>query len=585
VPAEVRRALEPGSEFFEVIVVSQAKGSSMKSANSLRWRGIGIALSAAIILTACGGGGDGGAPVPPPIGGGTPTPTPSPTPEPTPTPTASPAPTPTPTPTASPVPTPTPAAFDPAAAAALDAAIPGVTPNADEPTIAMDAQGNATVVWIQTDGTRKNVFARRFNATTQTFEDQKLIGRNGGGDVQRVSLKVNGNGDAVAIWTQSDGNATPEEIDVVAAVYTGGTWGPAERVADQSALGGVAKSASNAKAAFGPDGMIVAVWRTVFEDNTSTGGDADELQSSTYDPVAKAWGQVLTIERDSNSNLIDSHVVVLPNKDALVVYIDGSENAAEDTSFRIRRKAANSTDWLPGNVDPNGGATQFLPGDPGTNNSDMRLATNEAGQVQIVWKHRFDVTGGREAILTAFLPADSKIWSAPIVADITAGDSQSTDGKLGKSSDSPSIVMDKNGKSTITWQQNDLNPNTGGIRSLYAIQFDIAQKKFDSATPYLVDDSANNLLNNPSALSVNAAGNVFALWEQISVVGGGGVPQRVSVYASQFDAAAKTWSKPGLVEADDSVNTEGDLGIAIAPNNTAIAVWQQNNRVMFNRSK
>lgn len=556
----------------------------MKSAKALKWRGVGIALSAAIVLTACGGGGGGDAPLPPPVGSTpTPTPTSSPTSEPTPTPTASPTASPTPTPTGSP--TPVPLAFDPAAAAALDASTPGVTPSTDEAKIAMDAQGNATVVWIQTDGTRKNVFARRFNATTQTFEDQKLIGRNAGGDAERVSLKVNANGDAVAIWTQSDGNTTPEEIDVVAAVYTGGTWGPAERVADQSALGGVAKSASNAKAAFGPDGMIVAVWRTIFDDSIATGGDIDELQSSTYDPVTKVWGQVLTIERDEDSNLFDSHVVVLPNKDALVVYMDTGEIAAEDESFRIRRKAANSTEWLPGNVAPNGDATQFLPGDPRRNNRNLQLAANEAGQVQIVWAHRFDVTGGREAILTAFLPADSKIWSAPIVADITAGDSQSTDGKLGKSSDSPSIVMDKNGKSTITWQQNDLNPNTGGIQSLYAIQFDIAQKKFDSATPFLVEDSANNMGSRPSALSVNAAGNVFALWEQISVVGGAGVPNVVSVYASQFDAAAKTWSKPALVEADESVSVSGDVGIAIAPNNTAVAVWKQTNRVMFNRFK
>jgi hypothetical protein len=556
----------------------------MKSAKALKWRGIGIALSAAIVLTACGGGGGGDAPLPPPVGSTpTPTPTSSPTSEPTPTPTASPTASPTPTPTGSP--TPVPLAFDPAAAAALDASTPGVTPSTDEAKIAMDAQGNATVVWIQTDGTRKNVFARRFNATTQTFEDQKLIGRNGGGDAERVSLKVNANGDAVAIWTQSDGNTTPEEIDVVAAVYTGGTWGPAERVADQSALGGIAKSASNAKAAFGPDGMIVAVWRTIFDDSIATGGDIDELQSSTYDPATKVWGQVLTIERDESSNLFDSHVVVLPNKDALVVYMDTGEIAAEDESFRIRRKAANSTEWLPGNVAPNGDATEFLPGDPRRNNSNLQLAANEAGQVQIVWAHRFDVTGGREAILTAFLPADSKIWSAPIVADITAGDSQSTDGKLGKSSDSPSIVMDKNGKSTITWQQNDLNPNTGSIQSLYAIQFDIAQKKFDSATPFLVDDSANNMPDNPSALSVNAAGNVFALWGQFSVVGGAGVQQRTSVYASQFDAAAKTWSKPALVEADESVSVTGDVGIAIAPNNTAVAVWKQTSRVMFNRFK
>jgi hypothetical protein len=556
----------------------------MKSAKALKWRGIGIALSAAIVLTACGGGGGGDAPLPPPVGSTpTPTPTSSPTSEPTPTPTASPTASPTPTPTGSP--TPVPLAFDPAAAAALDASTPGVTPSTDEAKIAMDAQGNATVVWIQTDGTRKNVFARRFNATTQTFEDQKLIGRNGGGDAERVSLKVNANGDAVAIWTQSDGNTTPEEIDVVAAVYTGGTWGPAERVADQSALGGIAKSASNAKAAFGPDGMIVAVWRTIFDDSIATGGDIDELQSSTYDPVTKVWGQVLTIERDESSNLFDSHVVVLPNKDALVVYMDTGEIAAEDESFRIRRKAANSTEWLPGNVAPNGDATEFLPGDPRRNNSNLQLAANEAGQVQIVWAHRFDVTGGREAILTAFLPADSKIWSAPIVADITAGDSQSTDGKLGKSSDSPNIVMDENGKSTITWQQNDLNPNTGSIQSLYAIQFDIAQKKFDSATPFLVDDSANNMPDNPSALSVNAAGNVFALWGQFSVVGGAGVQQRTSVYASQFDAAAKTWSKPALVEADESVSVTGDVGIAIAPNNTAVAVWKQTSRVMFNRFK
>jgi hypothetical protein len=530
------------------------KGSSkMKSTNTLRWRGIGIALSAAILLTACGGGGDGGGPVPP-IGGG-----------------------PTPTPTASPVPP----AFDPTAATLLNAST-SVALFAADSQVGMDAQGNAIAVWIQPDGQRNNVFARRFNATSGTFEEQKFIGRNCCNGAFDLRLKVHSNGDAVAVWGQNDGATTNEEEDIVAAVYdhVTGTW-TTKALTNQFDAPGVTDRARSVDAAFGPDGVIVATWRE--RRIITLGGDEVSLNSvkaATFDPTTKTWGGVEQVSPGlgNSSNTYDTpRVAVLPNKDVVVVAVEQAVANADSTQIILRRKTVGETTWGFGNVLANGAGQNGLTTPLEGRISDLALAANDAGQVQIVWRHEFTASGERQAIGTTFLGLGTKAWAPPGLVDFTAAD-PGTAGRIGKDSLQPNIVMDKSGKSTIVWRQDD-QASGSTIKSVYAIQFDVTNNLFDG-NPVLLEDKPEDTTGTP-ALSINATGNIFVAWAQVTATGATNVS---SLFASQFDSTAKTWSKPATVEADETASTTS-FSVAIAPNDTALAVWTQNNRVMFNRYK
>jgi hypothetical protein len=76
-----------------------------------------------------------------------------------------------------------------------------------DPDIAVDAQGNAVVVWIQVVGTQRQAWANRFatdsgwaGAGPLPMSSQATLG------VPRVALDSNGR--AIVVWSQSDGKLT-----------------------------------------------------------------------------------------------------------------------------------------------------------------------------------------------------------------------------------------------------------------------------------------------------------------------------------------------------------------------------------------
>ncbi len=65
----------------------------------------------------------------------------------------------------------------------------------------MDANGNATAVWQQFDGTRFNVWSNRYSANGG-WGTPVLI-ESGPGDVYFVQIAMNSSGNAIAVWEQS----------------------------------------------------------------------------------------------------------------------------------------------------------------------------------------------------------------------------------------------------------------------------------------------------------------------------------------------------------------------------------------------
>ena len=78
--------------------------------------------------------------------------------------------------------------------------------NAFNPQIAIDGSGNALAVWQQFDGLRNNIWSNRYTAgTTNSWSTPTLIETDNTGGAFDPQIAINASGNAVAVWTQSDG--------------------------------------------------------------------------------------------------------------------------------------------------------------------------------------------------------------------------------------------------------------------------------------------------------------------------------------------------------------------------------------------
>jgi len=73
--------------------------------------------------------------------------------------------------------------------------------------LVVDSSGNGIVLWQQSDGTRKNIWGNRFSKGAG-WGTAKLIEIENGGDARRVQVGIDSNGNAQAVWQQSDGART-----------------------------------------------------------------------------------------------------------------------------------------------------------------------------------------------------------------------------------------------------------------------------------------------------------------------------------------------------------------------------------------
>lgn len=70
--------------------------------------------------------------------------------------------------------------------------------------IAIDSRGNAIAVWAQYDGSRANLWARRYVAGS-TWLAPTLIETDDAGDVGALQIGFDASGNAIAVWHQDDG--------------------------------------------------------------------------------------------------------------------------------------------------------------------------------------------------------------------------------------------------------------------------------------------------------------------------------------------------------------------------------------------
>ncbi|MGB8223568.1 MAG: Ig-like domain-containing protein, partial [Polyangiales bacterium] len=158
------------------------------------------------------------------------------------------------------------------------------------PEIALDSNGSAVAIWGQSDGIRSNIWANRFTPTTG-WGVAALIEVNNAGSAGSPQVALEPNGTAVAVWSQSDGTRT--NIWANRFTPTGG-WGAAGLVETDNLGAAVGPhvgldSSGNAIAIWSQsDGTRDNIWANRFTPAGGWGG-AELVET---DPGAAAFPQV-----------------------------------------------------------------------------------------------------------------------------------------------------------------------------------------------------------------------------------------------------------------------------------------------------
>ena len=174
---------------------------------------------------------------------------------------------------------------------------------ASSPQVALDSNGNAVAVWQQWDGTRFNIWANRFTPTAG-WGAAEPIETDNAGDARFPQVALDANGNAVTVWTQSNGTRS----NIWANRFTlAAGWGAAELIETDNA-----GNASSPQVAVDPNGNAVTVWYQV--DGTRT-----DIWANRFTPTA-GWGAADRIETDNAGNAVRAQVALDPNGNAVAVW-------------------------------------------------------------------------------------------------------------------------------------------------------------------------------------------------------------------------------------------------------------------------
>lgn len=227
--------------------------------------------------------------------------------------------------------------------------------NAVYPHVAMAESGDAMAIWVQSDGARSNAAGRYYDAGTDTWQAVASL-ENGSGDVQSPRVAIDTDGNALAVWYQSDGSV----LDVMSNRYVPGSgWGTA------AAISALNQNGYDPKIAMTPDGDALAVWYQY-------DGTRYNVWANRYDHTA-GWGSAELLETEETVSSDTASVVVDTNGNGVAVWI---ENDDSGTLNLMANRYVAGTGWSP---------AEAIESSTETLNAGAALAVDGGGRITAVW--------------------------------------------------------------------------------------------------------------------------------------------------------------------------------------------------------
>jgi hypothetical protein len=390
--------------------------------------------------------------------------------------------------------------------------------SAYDPQVAIDASGNALAVWMQSDGTRYNIWSSRYSAGTG-WGTAALIESDNAGLATSPQIAVNGSGTALAVWVQSDGT----QRHVVANRFTPGTgWGTPALIETDNA-----GSASDPQIAIDANGNAIAVW-------SKNGLPHANLMANRY-TAGSGWGTAALIETDNAGNATHPRIVLDANGNALAVWLQS--DGTHDNVWANRYTAG--TGW---------GTAALLETDNAGDASGPQLIMDASGNALAVWS-QFGSTQSN-VMVNRYTVGSGWAAAASIGGALNTG--------------SPQIAVDGSGNALAVWVQSD-----GPHYSIVANRYTVAT---GWGTAALIETDNAGDAGAPQ-IAFDASGNALAVWGQSDGT-------RINIWSNRYKAGTG-WGTAALIETDNAGDANAPQ-IAIGANGQALAVWYQSDGTRSN---
>lgn len=320
------------------------------------------------------------------------------------------------------------------------------------PDIAIDAQGNATAVWLRFDGVVYVLQAARATVDGSTWSAPVDIATVGPGALG-PAVMVTPAGDALVIWTRLVGISA--SVHAARYVASSGTWRPAVSV---SAVGTLAYLADFD---IEPDGDAVAVW-------TRFDGTDEVIDSARYTAATDSWSPAIPL---SAGGAFTEYARVALDAVGNAVATWNREGAIETSRYDTA-----SATWSPAAV-ISGLEPAF--GEP-------RLASDADGNAIAVWRVASTVQVARYS-------ASGGVWSSALPLS-----------PLGQPGFEPRIAIDPLGNAVVIWRS-----WSGSRYVLQSSRFVRATATWGAATTF----SNPTQSAYQAEIVADPRGNVAAVWD------------------------------------------------------------------------
>jgi hypothetical protein len=228
--------------------------------------------------------------------------------------------------------------------------------DAINPDLAIDANGNALVVWAQSDGARRTIWENRY-VLGSGWGTASIVGSANAGDAAISDVAMDASGNAIAVWVQFNGADVYNNI--WANHYSvGAGWGTATVIGS-----GTSVLVEHARVAIDPFGNAVAVWQ-------QTVGPSFNIWSNRY-VAGSGWSTATSIQTGSGP-ASTPEVAVDMNGNALAVW---RQSDLARVSIWANRYVA-GRGW---------GAATLIESDSSGDASAPKVVLNAGGSALVVW--------------------------------------------------------------------------------------------------------------------------------------------------------------------------------------------------------
>lgn len=284
---------------------------------------------------------------------------------------------------------------------------PLYTPNGQSARIAVDADGDATVVWETYAGVNKILVQAATRPAGGAWQAPVSIGEVKTMMAPEPWVAVDAVGNATAVWKKSD---------VIQGAFrpVGEGWQPPVPISDPEGETYVPQAAVNA------EGDATAVWMEADGSNYVVRG--------ALRPAGGSW-EAPTLVSAAGEYAGNPHIALDPDGDAMVVW--RGENEGQEVARAAYRPA---------------GAAWQAPDDvsiPGEAVQQLRIALYESGEAMVVWAGSTNEAGGHTVVRAAHRPAGGS-WEAPV--DLSDDDENAFPAD---------VAFDADGNSAVVWGRSD----------------------------------------------------------------------------------------------------------------------------------